>query len=114
MLFLHSGECNSDQFRSNYANAPVNGCAGGTGIKDQEEQVLVETFPNPVTNELNVLIDNATRVDQVSVINALGREILRQPGKFSMKFDLSALPSGFYSVVIDTDRGQLVRKIRKD
>ncbi|MDQ3099918.1 MAG: T9SS type A sorting domain-containing protein [Bacteroidota bacterium] len=98
----------------NYSNAPANGCAGGTGIEDQDEQILLEVFPNPVINDLNILIENATCVDQVSVIDVRGREMLREPGKFSMKLDLSSLPSGFYSAVIDTDRGQLVRKIRKD
>lgn len=99
----------------NYSNAPATGCAGGTGISDvAAPSVLFDVFPNPMNSELNIAIENATRIDRISLVDVNGRTVLEQPGKSAMTMDVSWLDAGLYTVIVETAEGALVRKLRKE
>ncbi len=95
-------------------DAPAPSCAEGTSIEELETLVQLEAFPNPMVNELSLTVDEGTRMERVRIIDLRGSVVLDIMGQRSMRIDVSALSPGLYTVLVGTDRGQLVRKIRKD
>lgn len=99
----------------NYSNAPAGGCAGGTGLNDVVAlPVHFQVYPNPMNNILNLVIENATRIDQVRLVDLNGRTILQEPGKASMVIGVSMIDAGLYTVIVGTAEGVLVRKLHKE
>ena len=73
----------------------VEGCAGvldhGLGYK---------IYPNPATTQLTIEVDAEAAIEEIALIDALGRMVLRQSlenqGKNTL--DISAFPSGMYVI----------------
>lgn len=95
-----------------HSNAPANGCAN-VGIAEQGLASQIILFPAPVVDRLNIRIEGNIAIEQVRVLDALGREVL----VFSMldvaAIDLNSLVTGTYFVHLVTDQGSVVRTINK-
>jgi PKD repeat protein len=73
----------------------VEGCAGvldhGLGYK---------IYPNPATTQLTIEVDVEAAIEEIALIDAMGRMVLRQTlenqGKNTL--DISAFPSGMYVI----------------
>ncbi|MDX1317143.1 MAG: T9SS type A sorting domain-containing protein [Xanthomarina gelatinilytica] len=72
----------------------------------------VSVFPNPVQDELNIQLHNSITVKQVSVYSITGQVVLKAQN--TRKLDVSDLSPGVYLMKIETDRGDVTRKIIKN
>lgn len=95
-----------------YASAPANGCLD-VGLYETASAVRFELYPNPVSRELNLLVEG-TRIDRVRLFDTQGRVVLDRAGNMTGKMDVADLTSGLFLFVADTDHGQLVRQLLKD
>jgi hypothetical protein len=68
-------------------------------------------YPNPVKDYLNILSTEALK--EVKITDLSGKVVLATAtgDTREMKMDLSALPNGFYCVILSTREGNSVRKI---
>ena len=84
-------------------------------IKDIETSNNVTVYPNPVNDML--YIETETEVEEVVVYDIYGRvQNLRnlKTQKLRNSIDLSELKSGIYFVKINTEKGNIVKRIIKD
>ncbi|EMQ94742.1 hypothetical protein D778_00382 [Xanthomarina gelatinilytica] len=72
----------------------------------------ISIFPNPVQNELNIQLHNSITVKQVNVYSITGQVVLKAQN--ARKLDVSDLSPGVYLMKIETDRGDVTRKIIKN
>ncbi|MBQ5689271.1 MAG: T9SS type A sorting domain-containing protein, partial [Bacteroidales bacterium] len=83
-------------------------------IKDIETNNNVNVYPNPVNNILYIATE--TEVEEVVVYDIYGRvQNLRnlETQKLRNSIDLSELKSGIYFVKINTEKGNIVKRIIK-
>ena len=72
----------------------------------------VNLYPNPVFD--NLIINSSISIDQVSVIDLMGRTIeIEIPGNDEYKMDLSQLKPGIYIIRIDSGGSSIYKKIVK-
>jgi hypothetical protein len=87
------------------------------GVDELALQESFHVYPSPVTDVLNVRIDNALMkkgFDQVSVMDVTGKTVLNlRAGENHETIDMSALPKGFYMVRLTNGIEQTTRKIVK-
>lgn len=91
-----------------------------TAINDVIAAGSISTYPNPVSNELNIEM-NMTKASSVtfSVVNALGQEVLKNAaqnfgtGKQTATVDVSSLAAGMYYLNIVTAEGTTQQKFSK-
>jgi hypothetical protein len=73
------------------------------GIED-EEKGIVKVYPNPATDQLNIESNDFLMGATVNIFDATGRLVLTQTLKSrNQVLDISSVPAGHYSVVIQTD-----------
>ncbi len=89
-------------------NAPVN-------TYDLEDNNNITLFPNPTTNDFNILFDKAINGKlNVKVLNVQGQEVISQnftQANETIKIGGKELPSGIYFVKVTTDEGIFSGKI---
>lgn len=69
----------------------------------EENNLLVETrvYPNPASDEINVVLPNQVENAQISIVDALGRSVFAgEISNVSQKVDVSTLKEGLYFVKI--------------
>ncbi|WP_417867492.1 T9SS type A sorting domain-containing protein [Xanthomarina gelatinilytica] len=71
----------------------------------------VSVFPNPVQDELNIQLHNSITVKHVKVYSITGQVVLQEQNQ--RKLNVSKLSPGVYLMKIETDRGDVTRKIIK-
>jgi len=82
----------------------------GASLNEQNEQVAVMTFPNPVSDQFN--INANTPLNKVEVFSMSGQLVKTfLPGSKNFSFAVNDLPSGIYSVIIHTASERIERKI---
>lgn len=85
-----------------------------TGIQQNSlNTIKINIFPNPFKTTLTIQAD--VDITQVEVYNALG--VTQQKlliGKHEFTLDNSALPAGIYFIKLETEKGQLIKKIIKE
>lgn len=99
---------NSNEKWSLYARSVIN-VSFGVGIEELSFQT--EVYPNPVTDFLNITIENAL-LERVRIIDFNGKCLLLKQNP-SKKIDLKFLASGVYLIQIKTDKGEISEKIVK-
>ena len=80
-----------------------------------EEQISsVQIYPNPVNDRL--YIEAETEIEEVAVYDIYGRhQVTETPShQGNLSIDLSDLKSGIYFVKINTEKGNIVKRIIKD
>lgn len=105
----------------------VNGCPSTSqqawvsliGIDELDETTLVYLYPNPVSSQLNVLIESSRRPSMhYAVKDAIGKEIMSgdfvlSQSPYTMHLDLSTCAPGIYFISMETEGAQLVKKVVK-
>ena len=80
-----------------------------------EEQISsVNVYPNPVSDKL--YIEAETEIEEVVVYDIYGRQQVTETASHrgDLSIDLSDLKSGIYFVKINTEKGNIVKRIIKD
>jgi hypothetical protein len=72
----------------------------------------VDIYPNPVTDQLTVLLQDEGKLE-ISVSDLSGKELIRQSGTATQQVALEGLSAGAYVVTVLTEKGRVVRKIVK-
>jgi hypothetical protein len=95
-----------------------------SSVVDVKEDVLAETtvsiFPNPVSDQLNLLFDLPKPSDAVtvSIIDATGKRVLLKNcdtiSKEKVSINVSDLPAGAYMMHVHTDMGMVTKTFVKN
>jgi hypothetical protein len=72
----------------------------------------VSIFPNPIKNVVNIQLHNSIKVKNAKVYSITGQVVLEVQNK--RKLDVSGLNPGVYLLKVETDRGDITRKIIKN
>lgn len=93
---------------ANFGNVNTqNFCQTYLGLDQVELQNLIQVFPNPGKNNLNIRAENVV-IQQVRLYTVAGQEVLSQNFNGSeAEISASHLPAAFYFVKISTDKGEL-------
>jgi hypothetical protein len=87
--------------------------AGTTGIDNIENDKDLVLYPNPATDRVIIENKGSLKMKQVTVHNVIGQTLLRvkadNPGRHQLH--TARLPSGVYTLSIETDKGIIRRKI---
>jgi len=84
-----------------------------TGVSEIDLVKDINTYPNPVVNELNIVSENSF-VESISVFNTSGALVLTKSFNSSakaIKLDLSFLENGSYILHLTTNKGVATKKI---
>lgn len=97
----------------NDAHDPLPLNCGPVSVKEQDEWLDMNMYPNPAAKELNLSFHkNAASVSTVSVTDIYGKLLLEKQsdGADTMTLDVSAMASGVYFVKISGNGKSVVRK----
>jgi len=90
---------------------------GKSGVQSVSEPPAdtLEVYPNPATGLVTIRSGSA-QIEQVSVINLLGVDVLDLPNlrECEIAVDISKLPSGTYFLRIETVNGSVLRKVIRE
>lgn len=80
----------------------------------ETDHTLINAFPNPFINELNVSLKNRERIKSLTLQNASGVVVARQsPKTVQTTIHLTGLPAGLYLLKIETRTATYLRKVIK-
>jgi len=86
-----------------------------TDIKSPEN-INLKIYPNPTTGELKIE-NGELKIKSIEVFDINGRkqkaESRRQKGQGKTVIDMSHLPTGMYLLHIDTEQGEVIKKVVK-
>jgi len=88
-----------------WAHFEANGPNGGiSSTSNSKIKPTIDLLPNPVEDELNVLINNGIIYKEVSIFDAQGRRVMSQPAKGrNIKIETSSFKSGVYYLRLKGD-----------
>jgi hypothetical protein len=101
-------EC--DVMTFNYSISPPTGCMIIMGVPTHENESL-QMYPNPASSELTISMNGASQ--WVRILDAQGRLAMERSGANVMKLDVSALPAGLYTILVEGDGQRHVQKFQK-
>lgn len=82
-----------------------------TDTKEPTNISPISFFPNPAQNQVSITKSSSILVHKISIYNHTGRLVLMTTSDSSIRME--DLPSGMYTVLIDTNQGQYHSKIVK-
>lgn len=101
---------------SNQVGCSVSECFDIKNLIATEDVILaqlVHVYPNPVSNQLNIVIDNAVTFEQLSLLDVNGRVLLISD-KYLSQLDMTTLPAGTYYIKITDNKGSFcIKKVLK-
>lgn len=104
--------------KSNYGNNMfidnINILASGTPVLElNSNNNLISLFPNPSDGKVSIITGTNNQINEVSIINLLGEEILNKKGMSSTSVDLDLkLPVGiFFAKVYLSNKQQVTKKL---
>lgn len=83
-----------------------------TSISSSELNSQLQAYPNPVSDQLNINVENST-VKQVSLYNVMGMLMYSSQSEIST-INMVGVPKGVYLLKVETDQGVVSRKILKN
>lgn len=106
-------DINSEEWINNYKYDHFWSEFETNGIKEKNKNKINIT-PNPASDKITILSGITQLNPQIKIYSISG--ILVQTGglNFQNEIDISNLAKGFYFLIIDTDKGEIVRKFIKD
>ncbi len=92
----------------------VNPSAVGIDNK-AETDAGIEMFPNPVSDELNIMLaNNHDKLSEVIILNTLGETVMeKKTNQNELSFKMKSLPAGIYFVQVITIDKTVTKKIIK-
>jgi uncharacterized repeat protein (TIGR02543 family) len=90
----------------------------GIGINEDEMNSVIQIVPNPTTGELRIKIsDMRYEICDIAIYDVFGRkqkaEGRRQKAEGKILMNISHLPTGVYFIKINTDAGEIIKKVVK-
>lgn len=83
----------------------------GVGISEMAEIINLQTYPNPVSAQLNILSDEA--IQSITLIDLTGKAVRNFAGARS-SIDVSTLENGVYILQVETAKGVASKRIIKN
>jgi hypothetical protein len=80
-------------------------------VAENDRVKVLHAWPNPVIGVLNIELPTGANMMNLQVNDALGRRVAVNVNGSTV--DLSGVPTGLYSVAVNTDRGPIVARIEK-
>ena len=78
----------------------------------------LEIYPNPTDDFLNIDFKNADLTEsEIQIIDPLGRTVFsdeNEKGVYSKKFNISHLGDGIYFLVLENEKGEVVKRWVKE
>ncbi len=84
-----------------------------SGIKSNDKSSRLKMYPNPVSNFLNVKIDNISDYT-ITITNILGKKVYKRKLDNSSKINISELNSGIYIASVSDGKLTMSKKIVKN
>ena len=86
-----------------------------TNLSEQDTALssLVEIYPNPVVNNLNIKATNLI-IENVKIYDLLGKEIMQIDATNNLIIDVSQLDSSKYFIAIKTNKGMVIKSFYKN
>lgn len=86
---------------------------GNTVGVNEDRSPSFSLWPNPTNGRINILIGSSEGGNSVKVLDITGRliEEMHCPDDIQMQFDLGYLAPGHYFIILDTDQGEISRKL---
>jgi len=87
-----------------------------TGISELLTNNLAHLFPNPSSDIINIPISELNSVNQIMIYSITGNRVFTEGnsiGKNSVELKIDHLPSGFYTIVMQTMEGNIARSFIK-
>jgi hypothetical protein len=82
------------------------------GIDENELNNQVKVFPNP-TKDLVYITSKDLRIRGMSICNLIG-QVLYSSNRFQEQIDISKLSNGMYILILNTDKGIIRKKLKKE
>ena len=84
------------------------------GVPENDPGQEVSLYPNPAAHFVNLEIDHPEKVEQVRIVDVLGKDLLNFSGAVE-KFSVESLSSGIYFVEVrNKDQSFIVRKFFRE
>ncbi len=80
-------------------------------VGESADDIHISAFPNPTIEQLNV--SSTAPIKSISVTNMLGQSVYEQYGSGNATLDLRDLPSGAYTLIVETAKGKKILPLRK-
>ena len=93
-----------------------NPCSGTTGIKPMDEnESLLQVFPNPFTDVIDIRVEDAGEVLSVQISDQLGKVLLEKEWNQTneMQLNLNELSAGIYFISVNSGNNRFIKKIIK-
>ncbi len=78
----------------------------------------IQIYPNPIQNRrFRIQTDDALQIEHIELFNALGQRVLLEQNKRDIptqEIEIPPLPTGIYSLLLQTDKGLATKKILID
>jgi len=103
--------CFANSVQTIYPDASTS-CSIALGIRDIDAQPLIELFPNPFRDYVNITNAAGMKDASIRIYQADGRLVLDrkvEPG--DSRISLPGLTEGIYFVVLDTEKGRAIQKL---
>ncbi|MFA8300560.1 MAG: glycosyl hydrolase family 18 protein [Hyphomicrobiales bacterium] len=85
---------------------------GVESIKAEDANVLV--YPNPCFNEVKIISNNKSKIDNVTITDSKGAKIISKDiNATNASVNIEKIPSGIYFIKIDNDNQSTIKKLIK-
>ena len=104
------------KFKLNWVQSVIHDCNTVVGVIEKFINESINIFPNPTLNNLNVQINNFSRIQDIQVFNLLGKEhkiSWTEDNKTKATINTVAWPKGVYLIQVKTNEGIVSKKIVK-
>lgn len=102
-----SNDCNAIYLTKQIQVDPPAGVSDMPGLEN-----AINLYPNPAKDKVRIRVEGAVKLQQVALFNLLGQKVYFSKASGSVtEINTGLLASGIYQVRIDTDKGQVVRKL---
>ena len=108
---------NSNATLTLYNIEATNNVLVDTSTLSNNETVLSKSltiYPNPIKNSINVSVNNGVIVNTITVYTVQGKKIVQQELKDDTTIDVSSLSQGIYFVKLNTNKGEITKKVIKN
>ena len=122
LSFVDSNIDHNRKFSYTYSVRPVyEDCNGlfksilaqwGLDINEYSQETKVNVYPNPTNDRL--YIETEGEINNVVIYDVYGRQQTTVNGQQSLSIDLSKLNAGIYFIKINTEEGNIVKRIIKN
>ncbi len=84
-----------------------------TTVKENEASNAIKVYPNPTTNLITIDVSDI-KVSTIKVVSIIGKTVLARntvSSQNKITLDLSSLPVGNYTIILNTSEGMISKKI---